>query len=418
MADEESLKMATLKKAYAEIILNTSKEAAARIMVADRRALSFEKELFALKQDALRMLVQLKHTLDSKNAEAEIRSANQQRKIEELEAQLSEAEGIIVDLREDLRLTQDKLEKQKQPFKQHSFETHKDHRLTLETQLKAQTYDGSYQTIEYVSSEIVGSAQVQPSTPFQLSTQSHCDPSLETYHRVKSGRERCSSCSSESDEKDTQSTCCGSEAKSLEYEGHYFKDARDGFRRTRKNVKYREAIAALRSCSRGRRSRSCQPPSFPRCSRTDSGKQVEVPDKSGVCPMPGSCYATSNHEMNDDNDTAQERSSQIIVKESDISSDIDPLKLKPSSVDSTLNVQIYEGKSNLADSDKVLKFTFQRKRKKKVLSKLDNNITSEGEHGHPAKLQKTIMNDEHARDSQQLLQVAHQLIALSGNGPS
>lgn len=58
--------MATLKKAYAEIILNTSKEAAARIMAADRRALCFQKDLFVVKEDALRMLVQLKQMLDSK----------------------------------------------------------------------------------------------------------------------------------------------------------------------------------------------------------------------------------------------------------------------------------------------------------------------------------------------------------------
>lgn len=34
-----------LKKAYADIILNTAKEAAARVMASERKALSFENDL-------------------------------------------------------------------------------------------------------------------------------------------------------------------------------------------------------------------------------------------------------------------------------------------------------------------------------------------------------------------------------------
>ncbi|KHG12344.1 Nuclear distribution protein nudE-like 1-A [Gossypium arboreum] len=109
MADSE--KLTALKKAYAEIILNTAKEAAARIMVSERKALRYQQELFAAKYEALHMLLRLKQMLDAKVNEAEMMSLNQQKRIEELEAQLGEAEDIVRDLRAELREVQDELEK-------------------------------------------------------------------------------------------------------------------------------------------------------------------------------------------------------------------------------------------------------------------------------------------------------------------
>ncbi|GMJ15113.1 hypothetical protein HRI_005180500 [Hibiscus trionum] len=109
MADSE--KLTALKKAYAEIILNTAKEAAARIMVSERKSHRFQQELFAAKDESLHMLVRLKQMLDAKVNEAEMMSLNQQKRIEELEAQLGEAEDIVRDLRAELREAQDELEK-------------------------------------------------------------------------------------------------------------------------------------------------------------------------------------------------------------------------------------------------------------------------------------------------------------------
>ncbi|GMY24082.1 LOC110645823 isoform [Fagus crenata] len=108
---DDSEKLTALKKAYAEIILNTAKEAAARIMVSEKKALRFQQELFSTKEEALRMLLRLKQMLDSKVTEAEMTSLSQQKKIEELEAQLQEAEDIVRDLREELREVQAELEK-------------------------------------------------------------------------------------------------------------------------------------------------------------------------------------------------------------------------------------------------------------------------------------------------------------------
>lgn len=104
-------KLTALKKAYAEIILNTAKEAAARIMVSEKKALRFQQELFSTKEEGVRMLLRLKQMLDSKVNEAEMMTLSQQRKIEELEAQLQEAEDIVRDLREELREVQVEFEK-------------------------------------------------------------------------------------------------------------------------------------------------------------------------------------------------------------------------------------------------------------------------------------------------------------------
>ncbi|XP_076908314.1 uncharacterized protein LOC143565128 [Bidens hawaiensis] len=104
-------KLTALKKAYAEIILNTAKEAAARIMVSGRKASRLEHELKHAKEDGVNMLLRLKQMMDLKTREAALVSSSQQKKIDELEAQLQEAEDIVKDLREDLRAVEAQLEK-------------------------------------------------------------------------------------------------------------------------------------------------------------------------------------------------------------------------------------------------------------------------------------------------------------------
>ncbi|KAK6123435.1 hypothetical protein DH2020_042817 [Rehmannia glutinosa] len=81
-------KLTALKKAYADIILNISKEAAARVMSSERRAARCQHDLKVGKEEALRMLMRLKQMMDSKISQAKVASLNQQNKIEELEAQL------------------------------------------------------------------------------------------------------------------------------------------------------------------------------------------------------------------------------------------------------------------------------------------------------------------------------------------
>ncbi|XP_021733718.1 uncharacterized protein LOC110700481 isoform X1 [Chenopodium quinoa] len=107
---DETQKMTALKKAYAEIILNTAKEAAARIMASERKSQQFHHDLTCTKEEALRLLLRQKQTMDAKINEAEMKSLNQQRRIEELEAQLQEAEDIVSNLRVELNEAHMKLE--------------------------------------------------------------------------------------------------------------------------------------------------------------------------------------------------------------------------------------------------------------------------------------------------------------------
>lgn len=59
-------RLTALKRAYADIILNTAKEAAARIMVSERKAARFQRELGEAKEQGLQMLLRLKGMLDAK----------------------------------------------------------------------------------------------------------------------------------------------------------------------------------------------------------------------------------------------------------------------------------------------------------------------------------------------------------------
>ncbi|XP_010533430.1 PREDICTED: uncharacterized protein LOC104809226 [Tarenaya hassleriana] len=109
MADPE--KLTALKKVYADTILNTAKEAAARVVVSERKARGYQQELVSVRDEALRTLLRLKQMFDSKVKESEIISVSKQNKIEELEAQLGEAEDIVGELRMELRELQDELQK-------------------------------------------------------------------------------------------------------------------------------------------------------------------------------------------------------------------------------------------------------------------------------------------------------------------
>ncbi|KAF8112475.1 hypothetical protein N665_0064s0101 [Sinapis alba] len=92
-------------------ILNTAKEAAARVMVSERRARGYQQELVAVRDEALRTCLRLKQMYDSKVKEAEMMSLSKQQKIEELEAQLGEAEDIVGELRMELQESRYQLKK-------------------------------------------------------------------------------------------------------------------------------------------------------------------------------------------------------------------------------------------------------------------------------------------------------------------
>ncbi|KAL8123496.1 hypothetical protein AgCh_011465 [Apium graveolens] len=101
MASSDQLE--ALKKAYADVILNTNREAAERVMAAERKAQQFEAAIQKTKDEAVQIMVRLKKQMDDGISEANMLSQNQQQKIEELEAQLQEAEDVVTELREKVR---------------------------------------------------------------------------------------------------------------------------------------------------------------------------------------------------------------------------------------------------------------------------------------------------------------------------
>ncbi|KAL6509595.1 hypothetical protein OROGR_022905 [Orobanche gracilis] len=96
-------KLTALKKAYADIILSISKEAAERVMSSERKSVRYQHELKVTKDEGLRMLLRLKQMMDSQISKSQAISLNEQKKIDELEAQLQEAEDIVSDLRGELQ---------------------------------------------------------------------------------------------------------------------------------------------------------------------------------------------------------------------------------------------------------------------------------------------------------------------------
>ncbi|KAK4766643.1 hypothetical protein SAY87_008285 [Trapa incisa] len=91
--------------------MHISKETAYRVITSEKKRLRIQKELSAVKDEGLRLLVRLKQMLDVTTTEAEMTAIGQRKKIEELEAQLNEAGDIVEDLRGELREAQTELAK-------------------------------------------------------------------------------------------------------------------------------------------------------------------------------------------------------------------------------------------------------------------------------------------------------------------
>ncbi|KAF5799739.1 hypothetical protein HanXRQr2_Chr07g0308011 [Helianthus annuus] len=66
--EDQTAKLEALKKVYAEMILNTAKEAAARAMASERKAVRVGYDLRNTKDEAVWMLVRFKEMIDVKVA--------------------------------------------------------------------------------------------------------------------------------------------------------------------------------------------------------------------------------------------------------------------------------------------------------------------------------------------------------------
>ncbi|KAL4184867.1 hypothetical protein AMTRI_Chr10g3240 [Amborella trichopoda] len=91
--------MAALNQASSDIVHGMAKGAAARILVSERKALRFQQDLAATKEEALSMILRFKQAMVSKIAESERVSLGQRKRIQELEAQLKDANDTVSELR-------------------------------------------------------------------------------------------------------------------------------------------------------------------------------------------------------------------------------------------------------------------------------------------------------------------------------
>ncbi|MFS7938913.1 hypothetical protein Hanom_Chr05g00445421 [Helianthus anomalus] len=107
-ADERFM---ALKKACVDIILNTEKEVAKRIMVSEWKVVPLEYELKVGKEDVAQMLMRVKQMMDCKISEAVVASCTREKKIEELDAQLQKVVDIVKDLKEELRSVESEVER-------------------------------------------------------------------------------------------------------------------------------------------------------------------------------------------------------------------------------------------------------------------------------------------------------------------
>ncbi|KAG6474686.1 uncharacterized protein LOC122027894 isoform X1 [Zingiber officinale] len=106
-------RMAALKRAYADVILNTAKESAVRILAAERRTLQWKQSSSLVKEDSVALILRLKALMDSRIKETESVNLSQATRIRELEVQLREANHTIHRLNSKLQKVSSELENQK-----------------------------------------------------------------------------------------------------------------------------------------------------------------------------------------------------------------------------------------------------------------------------------------------------------------
>ncbi|CAO2816222.1 unnamed protein product [Amaranthus hypochondriacus] len=439
MAEESENKMEALKKAYAEIILNNSKDAAVRVMMADRKARCYEQQLLNLKQDSLSMMLRLKDHFNFVAIETEARSLKQEMKIEELEAQLCEAEGIIVDLRGELNQVREKLEITRcnqKPVNEHisvmdnvvgegmplvnapnssvlvdsgkkvgspctlsqnnkvfctinstnpSVKSCSNHccassddfssiiMQTRETDLCRNGCTQRVRAFEGNSSNVRSPTSQSENKKFLLNVQPTTNAE-ETMKRRQNSTDNVdlsmdSLCSSKPDMKNAKNTLLGElNHYSSSFKGQVVRSRRSA----RKNTRYREAVTSLQGTCKPRL-RSLHNP----LKRCYSRKAVEIPIEIVEMDLKKikSFHVTETDDLSCNSDQV------VCAAERNDSQTREPSSYKSYFADDGLqdsvlvDVPISEGfgSSRISSGDRLMKFTFQRKRRKNVLEKIDEN---------------------------------------------
>ncbi|CBI15106.3 unnamed protein product, partial [Vitis vinifera] len=415
---EDSEKLTALKKAYAETILNTAKEAAARIMVSERKALSSQQDLFMAKEEALRMLVRLKQMMDSKIGEAKMISLSQQKKIEELEAQLEEAEDIVRELREELREVQNALEKmtkkQLQALDEKSFKGNAGTEVEAPQEYKLSASASLILPRTGSRPEPVTTSDLKNSTFNKRNEGNKCYGANDSY------MENCfvanrdfASIVTRSKEPELYRNGCTQRIRAFESSLLEGKLSLSG-----------QVDGAMNETTIGEEEEGESPAALKLPSdATETSKQsecIEVAENDAEFVKACSARSTLNKNkvLIDDTVLSRQESGSLEISEAhNCTMDLETANV--SVVNSDLKVSV---KTDVVLSQPVLKYTFRRKRKKETLGHADGNIslekntlkrsTDETQNG-PSEPQQASLIPESSRDSRQVAQVARQLISLS-----
>ncbi|KAI6675303.1 hypothetical protein NL676_003209 [Syzygium grande] len=403
-------KLMALKQAYAEIILGMAKEAAGRVMAAERRATQFQEELFSSKGEALRLLLRLKQMCDAKSSEAETTSAWQQERIEELEAQLQESENTVKELREELNKARDELENER---------THKSYQvsktLTIGDTVKPEEVLGGNRRY---TSRSLGQSQSNSQTADEVS-------GMNISSNKVSGGSNCS-CKGQAlknycrvhDRNFSVTVMRGKGPKLRRNKGtrtvrafEKNSSAQLSFSRQEENVEHRTYSGGKR-----RQSVSCEATEV----MEKSGALVTLKDAELV--KPGIMVDATNRSkrpkesenIRQGNGGAQHINVLAATSDQDKINDLSNADLKACSVS--------DGISGRPLENKLLKFTFTR-RKKETLCRPNGTFCGaditlkpkEQKLDHSLKMENSALTCETSQDSQQLVQIAEQLISLARN---
>ncbi|CAL9047644.1 uncharacterized protein LOC135622240 [Musa acuminata AAA Group] len=164
MADDAQ-RMVALKRAYADVILNTAKESAARILAADRRVVQSQHSLSLAKEESLAMLLRLKSIMDAKIKDAENVNLSQARRIQELEVQLSEAKETIHHLNSELTKVSSEVESEKS-YQIESLEEQRTHGCVIVNRDDCQ--EGRHTSVSAPCSQV--GAICSPNSDFNVTT--------------------------------------------------------------------------------------------------------------------------------------------------------------------------------------------------------------------------------------------------------
>nr|CAD1825262.1 unnamed protein product [Ananas comosus var. bracteatus] len=411
----ESERTEALKRAYADVLVNTAREAAARVAASERRAAGLRRSAAAAKEDALATMLRLKAIMDSKLKEAEIQTSGHVRRIQQLEVQLHEAEDTIKSLQTELKRTNGELEHVKKNLADSSIRENGNARPSFDN---VNCRENNQTT---VSNGVCFSSGSQLDTeingPDLVSAMMRSKVRMGRTQRVRAfgqnfpkdnskptilldkGKPVHKSCSYNCSDISSGDNCAAIYEKIMP-------DKNVSCRNTEicANAPFEKESIGLFQCTRGRAKR----PSITKQSQLDSEKAAG--HSSGFVVSEGIQNISTNSLPKENlKSNCREKSEKAAL----------PMSESEPMDENTIECH---GTSVQAESVRFLKYTFQRKRKRESLDSNAESVIPDNqsdlkrmvdERNCEVKSQKTSLIVDSPRSDRRLMQVARQLISLS-----